>query len=263
MAGRPASGPSGTGSPLAWQFIAYDQDRDTGRHGLEEAFSATDPNVMAALLYDAVLGRPPEPGSRAGDNLAQGLSPVSLAQSLLDSHEARRLDVESRSTFARDLAGRRLREELGLPLVGQVAPYVTDVDVHLVLAAYRVGLGRPPRAAELADAVQGLREGRGRETFLRMLWREPGVKARVFGPVRRDVRGAIGLVRRPRLYAGFRAHVLAVQTSVHAAILSLHRDLELEPAMSRTTTTAGDWQTTARLNEISAGIRHVLGDKAW
>lgn len=260
----------GTADQLSWQFVTYHGHNaahplEDPSRSLERALLATDPVQMAHLLYLVVLGRAPDVGSMAADGLAQGLSPVLLAQSLLDSHEAHALGASRRSVLARDLTMRRFREEWGLPITGDLGPSVTDPHLPLILAGYRVGHGRAPWPEELAAGRRLCAEGLGREVFLRMVWREPGTKARVCGPVRRDVRGAISLVRRPRLLSVFRAHVLAVEAALGGAILSLH--LDARPDEGRSTRngnhTTNDWQTLARVNELSAGVRRLAGDRGW
>lgn len=261
----------GTVESLSWQFATFDRrngDEATGSvPDLERALMVTDPTEMASLLYRAVLGRAPEGDSKAAESLAQGLlTPVLLAQSLLDSHEGRALGAERRRALSRDLADRRFLEVWGLPTTGSLDSFVTSPDVPLILAGYRVGLGRPPAPTELADGRRLLAEGLGRERFLRVIWREPGTKARVFGQVDRDMRGLVRLARRPRRFSSFVVHVLAHETALHGAIMALH--LDARTSADTPLTMGGDhrtheWQTLARINEISAGVRRLTGDPGW
>jgi hypothetical protein len=248
---------------LAWQLVTWDRGGVAASDDLEEAFSSTDPVETAKRLYVAILGRPPEPDSKAAKQLAEGLSAVTLARSLLHSHEGENQASARWTLLAHDLEKRTFREVWGLPLAGSLGQFVTDLDVHLVLAGYRVGLGRSPLPSEFAEGRRLLEKGLGRERFLRMIWREPGAKARLFGPVRRDLRGAVNLLRRPRLFSGFRAHVLSVESALSAAILTLHLDAAVRPTERSGDDASQQWQTLARINEISAGLRRLVGDQGW
>lgn len=264
---------------LAWQLVTWghesaqasldsDQcDVVDDSANLEHALASTDPVELAHQLYVAVLGRPPEPGSMAADGLANGLSPITLAQSLLDSHEAEALPKAHRERIADDLTTRRFREVWGLPLSGSLGPCIADPNLPLILASYRVGLGRPPLATELSEGRRLLSGGLGRERWLNVIWREPGTKTRIFGEARRDLRGVLALIRRPHRFSVFRSHVLSAESALSGMIMAIHL-ATFQPAPQPIAETIAErelqqWPVLARINEVSAGIRRLVGDQGW
>jgi hypothetical protein len=252
---------------LAWQLVTLDSPSRDERHRdaaleLDEAFAAGDVGERAKLLYLTVLGREPEAASQAVEMLRRGLSPVLLAQTLLESREARDLDIVWRRALDGVLAGRRLRETWGLPVHGSLAAFAADPDLSLVLAAYRSAFRRPPSADELAEGRRLLSDGLGRDAYLRSFWDQPGVRSELFGSVTRDVRGVIQLLRRPRRFAAFRAHVLAVEGAAHGSLvaLQLHREPTTDPSAERA---EADRRLRARVDGVSAGVRQLLGEQRW
>jgi hypothetical protein len=91
------------------------------------------------------------------------------------------------------------------------------------------------------------------------MWREPGARRRVFGPFGRTPRGIAAFLLRPRRFATFRAHVLAVEIALAPRLASW----ELVPAGDAHRDDVPSWLLLARLNELASGVRRLVGEPEW
>jgi hypothetical protein len=239
---------------------------------LVELLDQLDPQVAAHGLHLLVLGRPPEPGSAA----AAATDPAALAYDLLCSAESRTRPVPRRDQLLAEVVARLTRAAWGVPADATALTLLADADAAFVLAGHRVAFGRPPTAAELADAHARLVAGDGREVLLRAWWADERAVHRLYGPRPEGWRGRLAGLRRSRQLAVFRAHVLAAEGSA-VAVLSWLSELprvgtgptESEVASAAATAdalqaaAAGSRDRDARLREIAAGLRSLSGPDQW
>jgi hypothetical protein len=226
---------------------------------LDQALALDDPVARAEALYRLVLGRPPEDGSGAAAGLVAGGSTIDLAYDLVASEEAAARSDRRRPALLRELRLRTLRQAWALPVTGPIGPLARDPRTALAMAAVRVSGSAEP--AGVQAGVVRIGEGVGREGFLRELWRDPAVRERARDTTRRDLRGVRPLLHRLGSFHVFRSHVLAVEPAAQTVltILLVHDDAALEEAADRLLAR----ETAARLNEVAAGVRLLLGDRTW
>jgi hypothetical protein len=224
-----------------------------------------DPVAQAEAVYQLVLGRPNDEGSGAADALRQGLHPVVLGMDLLGSSEGQDLDDERRRRVVRALLPDVVRYHWGLPEGAPAFQLLVDPDAAFVLAAHRVALGVPATRTQYDDSVRLVAGGHGREHLLRLLWRDPRARRRLFGP-RRTRLGVRSMLRPQRSRGVFRAHVLAEESAVMGVLARLAEwEVRAADAAGSREGTAGtdEERVLARLAEMASALRRMSGHTEW